>query len=219
MILIDLDGTLIDTAPDLAACVDEMMDRLEMPRRGEAAVRHWVGNGVPRLIKRALLNRLEGEPEQPLFDEALPIFWERYAEQNGRRSRLYPGVEEGLVALRAAGFRLGCVTNKPQQFTQPLLAQMGVVEHFDIVLCGDSLPKKKPDPLPLLYAAQALGIAPANALMLGDSENDVIAARAAGFQIVCVAYGYNHGEDVGKLNPDAVIESMADLKALLMHAA
>jgi phosphoglycolate phosphatase len=219
MILIDVDGTLIDSVPDIAYCVDELMGRLNMPARGEAAVRHWVGNGVERLVKRALINRLDGEPDEGLFARALPIFMDIYAEQNGKRSRLFDGVEEGLAWLRAAGFRLGAVTNKPEQFTLPLLKQMALLDYFEITLSGDSLPRKKPDPLPLLHAAEALDVLPSRAMMLGDSRNDVIAARAAGFQIVCVNYGYNHGQDIRDSNPDAVIGSMVELKTLLAQAA
>lgn len=219
MILIDVDGTLIDSVPDLAFCVDQLMAEMNMPPRGETAVRHWVGNGVDRLVKRALINRLDGEPDEILFKRALPIFLDIYAHNNGKRSCLFAGVKEGMAWLHAAGFRLGAVTNKPARFTQPLLAQMGLLDHFEIVLSGDSLPKKKPDPLPLLHAAKALGVSPTRAMMLGDSQNDVIAARAAAFQIVCVDYGYNHGQDIRHSKPDAVIRSMTELEILLTQAA
>jgi phosphoglycolate phosphatase len=219
MVLIDVDGTLVDSVPDLAYCVDEMMDRLDMPRRGEAAVRQWVGNGVERLARRALINQLDGEPDEALFEKAMPIFMELYAENTSKRSCLYPGVEEGLAYLKQAGFRLGCVTNKAEQFTVPLLTDLGVIENFEIVVSGDTLPRKKPDPMPLLHAAEQLGVAPAESMMLGDSMSDVKAARAAGFQIVCMSYGYNHGVDIHESNPDAVIDSMAELKGLLEAAA
>jgi phosphoglycolate phosphatase len=219
MILIDVDGTLIDSVPDLAFCIDEMMARLGMPARGEARVRLWVGNGTEPLLKRALSGRMDGEPDEHLYQRAAPIFFELYAQNVSARSSLYEGVEEGLAYLRHAGYRLGAVTNKPERFTLPLLTRMGLAEYFEIVVCGDSLPKKKPDPLPLLHAADVLGVAPAHALMLGDSKNDVQAARAAGFQIVCVSYGYNHGEDIRTARPDAVIDSLTELAALLARAA
>jgi phosphoglycolate phosphatase len=219
MILADVDGTLVDSVPDLAYCVDEMMSQLGLPRRGEERVRLWVGNGTERLIKRALTNRMDGEPEQTLFDRALRLFLAQYAQNISTRSCLYEGVEQGLSYLKARGFRLGAVTNKPARFTLPLLEQMRLRDYFEIVMSGDSLPRKKPDPLPLLHAAASLGVSPAQAMMLGDSKSDVLAARAAGFQIVCVNYGYNHGEDIRDSKPDAVIGSMLELKTLLAQAA
>ncbi|RMG59233.1 MAG: phosphoglycolate phosphatase [Gammaproteobacteria bacterium] len=218
MVLIDVDGTLVDSVPDLAFCVDEMMDRIGMPRRGEAAVRQWVGNGVERLVRRALTNSLDGEPDDALFERAYPVFLELYAENTSKRSRLYPGVTEGLDFLQQAGYRLGCVTNKAEQFTLPLLRDLGILDRFEIVVSGDTLPKKKPDPLPLLHAARQLGARPEASLMIGDSQSDVKAARAAGFGIVCMSYGYNHGEDIRAYNPDAVIDSMAELPDLLPGA-
>ncbi len=219
MILIDVDGTLVDSVPDLACCIDEMMTRLDMPPRGEQQVRLWVGNGTERLIKRALTGRMEGEPDARLFERALPVFLQLYAQNVSTRTRLYDGVREGLDSFRAAGLRLGAVTNKPERFTLPLLRHMNLLDYFKIVVSGDSLPKKKPDPLPLLYAAQVLGVVPARAMMLGDSISDIQAARAAGFQVVCVSYGYNHGEDIRDAAPDAVVDSIVELKALLTRAA
>jgi len=215
MILIDVDGTLVDSVPDLVYCVDEMMKQLGMPERGEAAVRTWVGNGVERLTRRALINQLDGEPDDALFQKAYPIFLELYAENTSKRSKLYPGVREGLDYLKSAGYKLGCVTNKDSQFTLPLLKDMGVHDEFEIIICGDTLAEKKPHPMPLLHAAEFFGVKPENAMMLGDSVSDVKAARAAGFQIVCMSYGYNHGVDIRDANPDAVIDSMAQLQGLL----
>jgi phosphoglycolate phosphatase len=215
MILIDVDGTLVDSVPDLAYCVDEMMQRLGRSAWGEDKVRDWVGNGVERLVRRALVGQLNGEPDEAEFEQAYPLFLELYAENTSQRSCLYPGVREGLDYLKAAGYRLGCVTNKAEQFTLPLLRDLGIHDDFEIIIAGDTLPKKKPDPLPLLHAAEQLGVAPVDALMLGDSQSDVKAARAAGFQIVCMSYGYNHGEDIHNYNPDAVIDSMTEIREWL----
>jgi phosphoglycolate phosphatase len=215
MILIDVDGTLVDSVPDLAYCVDEMMKQLDMPVHGEAKVREWVGNGVERLCRRALIGQLHGEPDDALFEKGYPIFLALYAENTSKRSCLYPGVEEGLDYLQAQGYKLGCVTNKAAEFTHPLLKDLGIFNRFEIVISGDTLPKKKPDPLPLLHGAEHFGVKPENAMMLGDSMSDVKAARAAGFQIICMSYGYNHGEDIRDYNPDAVIDSMAELKGIL----
>jgi phosphoglycolate phosphatase len=215
MVLIDLDGTLVDSVPDLAFCVDEMMRRLGRPPHGEARVRDWVGNGVERLTKRALLGQLDGEPEAEEFALAYPLFLDLYAARTSQDSRLYPGVLEGLAWLREEGFKLGCVTNKAARFTLPLLENLGIRGYFGIVISGDSLPAKKPDPLPLLHAAEFFGVQAEQALLVGDSMSDVKAARAAGFQIVCVSYGYNHGEDIRLSRPDAVIDSLAELAGLL----
>jgi phosphoglycolate phosphatase len=219
MVLVDVDGTLVDSVPDLAYCVDEMMQRLGRPTHGEAAVRNWVGNGVERLVRRALIGQLDGEPDEADFARAYPIFLDLYAENTSKRSVLYPGVRDGLDWLAAAGYPLGCVTNKVAQFTEPLLKDLGVYDRFGIVISGDSLPKRKPDPMPLLYAAEYFGVAPADSLMIGDSVSDVRAARAAGFRIVCMSYGYNHGEDIRLANPDAVIDSMAELQGLMAAVA
>ena len=218
MILIDVDGTLVDSVPDLAYCVDEMMKALDMPVHGDEKVRNWVGNGVERLTRRALIGQLDGEPDDSLFEKAYPIFLELYAENTSKRSCLYPGVEEGINYLKSESYKLGCVTNKASQFTLPLLKDLGIHDHFEIIICGDTLEKKKPDPLPLLHAADYFGVQPANAMMLGDSISDVKASRAAGFQIICMSYGYNHGEDIRDSHPDAVIDSMAELPGILGKA-
>ncbi|MBU0656474.1 MAG: phosphoglycolate phosphatase [Gammaproteobacteria bacterium] len=219
MVLIDVDGTLVDSVPDLAFCVDEMMKQLDMPVRGEAAVRQWVGNGVQRLVERALTNDLDGYPETLLFERAMPVFMELYAENTSKRSRLYDGVVEGLDFLQScAGLKVGCVTNKAEQFTHPLLKDLGIFDRFEIVVSGDTLPEKKPHPLPLLHAAEALGVKPEESVMIGDSKSDVKAARAAGFQIICMTYGYNHGEDIRNYEPDAVIDSMAELSNLISYS-
>lgn len=220
MILIDVDGTLVDSVPDLAFCVDAMMDRLGRPPWGESAVRNWVGNGVERLVRRALTGTLDGEPSDADFERAYPLFLELYAENTSKRSLLYPGIREGLDWLAAEGYPLGCVTNKAAQFTEPLLADLGVRDYFEIVISGDTLPRRKPDPMPLLHAAEHFGVAPGEALMVGDSVSDVKAARAAGFgAIVCMSYGYNHGQDIRTAEPDAVIDALPEIRAVLAHAA
>ena len=167
MVLIDVDGTLVDSVPDLAFCVDAMMKELGMPARGEQRVRHWVGNGVERLVKRALLDRLDGEPDEAAFERALPVFEALYRENTSKRSRLYPGVMEALDFLKDTGVRLGCVTNKASQFTLPLLQDLGVRDYFETVICGDMVERKKPDPQPLLQAAEQLETQPQASLMVG----------------------------------------------------
>jgi len=219
MILIDVDGTLVDSVPDLAWCVDQMMASLGRAPHGEERVRDWVGNGVERLVRRALVGALKGEPDEAEFLRAYPIFLELYAENTSKRSGLYPGVREGIDQLMAAGYPLGCVTNKAARFTEPLLQALGLYDNFSIVISGDTLSKKKPDPAPLLHAAEFFGCEPAGAMMIGDSVSDVAAARAAGFQIVCMSYGYNHGVDIRESAPDAVIDTMTEIISLLEKAA
>jgi len=215
MVLIDLDGTLIDSVPDLAYCIDEMMQRLGRAPCGEDRVRTWVGNGVERLVKRALTGELEAEPGAAEFDRAMAVFNELYAANNSVRSRLFPGVREGLEALRSAGVKLGCVTNKAACFTEPMLRELGIMDFFGIVVSGDTTAQKKPHPAPLLYAAEFFKVGATHALMVGDSMHDVHAARAAGFAVVAVSYGYNHGIDISEAAPDAVIDSLAQLPGLL----
>jgi phosphoglycolate phosphatase len=214
LILIDLDGTLVDSVPDLTIAVDALMRDLHMPERGEDKVREWIGNGVERLIKRALTEDMYAEPDQTLFEKAAPIFYRHYTASNGKYSRLFPGVKEGLQFLSSSGIKLGCVTNKAESFTLPLLEKHGVRNYFGVVVSGDTLPFKKPHPAPLLHAARHFGFEAADCLMLGDSQHDVEAAREAGFRVVCVSYGYNHGEDIRLAKPDAVIDNFTELKPL-----
>lgn len=211
LVLIDLDGTLVDSVPDLAYCVDQMMAQLAMPLRGQAAVRNWVGNGVERLVRRALINAVEGEPDDDLFARAYPIFLALYTDNYSQRSCVYDGVVEGLEWMLAQGYRLSCVTNKAEAFTLPLLKDKGLHDYFEFVVSGDTCAEKKPHPMPLLHAAELMKVSPDNALMIGDSKSDVKAARAAGFHIFCMTYGYNHGEDIRDYQPDVVMDSMSEL--------
>lgn len=215
LIMIDVDGTLVDSVPDLAFCADELMKAMGRKVLGEKKVRQWVGNGVPKLVERILTGELEAVVNQADFKKAYPIFLDLYADNTSKRSHLYDGVIEGLDYLQKQGYQLGCVTNKAEQFTHPLLKDLGIFDRFSIVISGDTLAKKKPDPLPLLHAAQHFGFAPKDCLLLGDSISDVKAARAAKFAIICMSYGYNHGVDITTANPDVVINSMLELKNYL----
>ena len=215
LIMIDVDGTLVDSVPDLAYCVDEMMVELGMEKRGEDKVRHWVGNGVSKLVERAINGELEGQLNKELFNKAYPIFLNYYAENTAKRTCLYKGVREGLNYLSSQGYYLGCVTNKATQFTHPLLKELGIFDYFKIVISGDTLTKKKPDPMPLLYGAEYFGVKPEGCLMIGDSVSDVKASRSAGFDIICMSYGYNHGNNIADEKPDLVIDSMTELGKFL----
>lgn len=211
LVMIDVDGTLVDSVPDLAFCVDELMSILSRPKHGENKVRHWVGNGVPKLVERSLTGELEAKVNADDFAKAYPIFLELYKDNTSKRSHLYDGVKEGLTYLQSLNIHLGCVTNKAQQFTIPLLKDLDIFDCFELVISGDTLEKKKPDPMPLLHGAKHFNINPSNCLMLGDSISDVKASKAAGFEIICMSYGYNHGVDIRDSKPDLVIDSMTEL--------
>jgi len=219
MVMIDLDGTLIHTAPDLADCANRMLADLARAPFPLETVMTWIGNGVPRLVKRALTGEMWAEPEAALFDRALAIFQQHYAAHVSDLSRPFPGVVEGLAALKARGFRLACITNKAEAFTLPLLRVTGLQDYFEIVLSGDSLPKKKPDPLPLLHACKHFDILPDEMLLIGDSLNDAEAARAAGCHVFCVTYGYNEGRDVRELNCDAIVTSIHEASRLIRKSS
>ncbi len=214
-VMIDLDGTLLDTVADLAVAVNMMLQKLGRAPLDEKRVRDFVGRGIPNLVQRSLAGELNAEADAALFERALPLYLDCYESVNGRHTLLYPGVREGLDALRDAGFPLACVTNKSARFTLPLLKQMRLADYFAIVVAGDTLPKKKPDPLPLTYACEQFGIAPRDMLMIGDSLNDAIAARAAGCPVFCVPYGYNEGLDVRELDVDAIVETLIEATKLI----
>ncbi len=214
-VTIDLDGTLLDTVKDLAVAVNLMLQQIGRPPLDEALVRTFVGKGIPNLVKRALAGALSGAPDAALFERALPLYLDCYESVNGKYTTLYPGVPEGLGALESAGFPLACVTNKSERFTLPLLAQMRIDHYFSLVIAGDTLPQKKPDPLPLTHTCRHFGITPAQMLMIGDSLNDAQAARAAGCPVICVTYGYNEGADVRELDVDAIVATLFEAAKLI----
>lgn len=218
LILFDLDGTMVDTVPDLTQAIDTMQAELGLPLRGEDKVRLWVGKGIDRLIKRALTDSGDGEPDPALYERGRAIFMESYAARPYDKSRFYPGVKSFLDHLKTVDYRLGCITNKRSRFTDKLLQLLGIYDDFAIVLSGDTLPQRKPDPLPLIHAGERLGVMPDKMLMIGDSLTDVRAARAAGVDIVCVSYGYNEGRDIREAQPDRVVDSLAELVDFLPGA-
>lgn len=217
-VVIDLDGTLLDTIPDLAVAANMMLGALGRPVLDEAVIRTFVGKGIARLVERALAGALDGRPGPALLEEALPIFERCYREVNGRHTTVYAGVREGLDRLRALGFPLACVTNKAEQFTLPLLETTRLSGYFQHVVAGDTLPRKKPDPLPLTHVCERFGIEPREMLMIGDSLNDAQAARAAGCPVFCVDYGYNEGRDVRELDIDAIVSSLFEATGLIQKA-
>lgn len=216
-VICDLDGTLIHTGPDLAQAVNLMLRELGRAPYTEDKVYEWIGNGVARLVKRALTGSKDGEPDAAVFDPALDVFRRHYMTVVSDRSRPYPGVIESLPKLQRRGYRLACVTNKAQAFTGRLLRDLAMDQFFEITISGDSLPEKKPSPLPLRHICQQFGIEPARAVLVGDSINDIRAADAAGMPVICVSYGYNQGLDLTKSSPAAMIDSFEQLDALLEY--
>ena len=215
-VLFDLDGTLIDTLPDLHAAACAMLNDLGRPPLPLESIRAYVGRGIPNLIKRVLANSLHvAEDPNPPPPEAVASYRRHYAHENGRNAKVYPGVLEGLASLRAQGVPLGVVTNKADTFIQPLLEQTGLSGYFEVLVGGDRLPKVKPDPMPLVWACGRLGVSPTETLFIGDSINDALAARAAGCPVFLLPYGYNEDRDVHELDCDAIVESVRDAVKLI----
>ena len=214
-VMIDLDGTLLDTVPDLAAAAERMLAVLGLPARTQDEIRSYIGKGIPNLVQRCLEASAGGARAEALQAEALALYYEFYAEESGRRTALYPGVLEGLAQLRALRLRLACVTNKAARFTVPLLEHMGLAPWFELVVSGDTLPRKKPDPMQLVHICAEFALAPANVLLIGDSVNDALAARAAGCPVLCVSYGYNEGGDVHNLDCDAIVGTLSEAANIL----
>jgi phosphoglycolate phosphatase len=206
--ILDLDGTLVHTLGDFAAALNDMLQALHLPAVQTAVVERFIGQGSEHLIRETLAH--VGAPAHR-YDAAWDHYQQAYRGLNGRWSTVYAGVEEGLAALKSAGLRLACLTNKPGEFARELLAAKGLAASFDHVFGGDAFERKKPDPLPLLKTCEALGTAPAATLMVGDSRNDAAAARAAGCPVLLVTYGYNHGEPVRGVDADGYLGSLAEL--------
>jgi phosphoglycolate phosphatase len=210
--IVDLDGTMVDTVGDFEAALRLALADLGWPPVGRDFIARTVGKGSEYLLKRTL-EQVGAPPE--LYELAWAHYQRHYIAINGRHSAVYPGVVEGLQALRARGLRLACLTNKPNAFARPLLALKGLDGFFEHAFGGDAFARKKPDPLPLVETCKALGSEPARTLMVGDSRNDAEAARAAGCPVVLVSYGYNHGEPAASAHPDAVIDRLDQLATWL----
>ncbi len=216
-VVIDLDGTLLHTAPELSEAANRMLLDMDYAPVSQELLASYIGNGISWLVKRALTGDMHATPDAALYDHALPIFEKHYTALL-LQSKPFNGVIEGLDAMKAAGFRLGCITNKVERYTTPLLSGTGLAKYFEIVLSGDTLTEKKPHPMPLLHAAKFFGVPIDKLLLIGDSLNDALAARAAECPVFCVPYGYNHGEPVETLDQDAVIPSLAAALPLMKLA-
>ena len=208
-VLIDLDGTLLHTAPDIAAAVNAVLRECGQAEIAESVVATYVGQGVDMLLHRALSGDRDGRVDEHELQRARALFGPAYAAVNGQYATLYPGVVDGLDALQAQGLHLACVTNKPLRAAEDLLARFGLDRYFACVVGGDTLTQRKPEPQPLWHAAALLGVDPGACIVLGDSANDARAARAAGMPIVLVDYGYTEGLPVAAIDCDAVVSSIA----------
>ncbi len=217
VLLFDLDGTLVDSAPDLALALNHTLERLEHETFSHETIRSWVGNGAQTLVKRGLSgNSVINEGiDAELFEQGLEIFLDFYAQNLCVDTVTYPNVVPTLKSLKEKGYRLVLVTNKPYDFIDPLLQGLGMHGLFELCLGGDSLAKKKPDPLPLLHACERLNISAAECVMVGDSKNDILAANAANMQCIGVSYGYNYGEHINVYKPDSVVDDFGDILTLL----
>ena len=211
--IIDLDGTMLHTVPDFELALNGMRAEFGLAPITQDVIEPMVGKGSEKLIRDVLALDFDKARIDAVFDDAMAAYQRHYLAINGQHSAVYPGVVEGLEAMRAKGIRLACLTNKPNDFAKPLLAAKGLDGYFEFVFGGDAFERKKPDPLPLLKTCEALGTSPARTLMVGDSSNDAQAARAAGCPVVLVTYGYNHGEPIKYVDADAFVDSLAELRS------
>tara|TARA_R110002111_G_scaffold71793_4_gene115005 strand:+ start:7040 stop:7732 length:693 start_codon:yes stop_codon:yes gene_type:complete len=219
LIAFDLDGTLIDSVPDLSKAIQKTLGELDLPEQSQQQVRSWVGDGARMLVKRALSGDIRAQVPEALFNKAYPLFLRHYAKHLNCESTLYDGVGQTLQGLKEAGIKLACITNKPTQFTLPLLEQFGLSDFFEKVVCGDTFEQRKPHPQPLLEVADFFKTTPQQAIMVGDSINDIQAAQAAGFYSICVDYGYHGDHDVNDLGADLVISHFSQINRVITRAA
>ena len=217
LIVFDLDGTLIDSAPDLVEAVNFALTQLDKPTHSQATIQQWIGNGADVLVKRALLNNWHVGEIPDDFEVAFELFKNYYAEHDWVHSRLYDGVLETLQTLKNDGFKLACVTNKTARFTNPLMETAGLAPYFDFIASGDTFAEMKPNPLPLLETAKLLNVAPENAWMIGDSINDISAGKRAGFKTIAVSYGYAGQHSMADLNADYTVNAILEIVDLIKN--
>ncbi len=217
VLLFDLDGTLVDSAPDLALAVNKTLLDLGKAEFDQHTIHHWVGNGAKVLIERALSGsaEIDSQLDPALSQDALAIFLAHYQQCLCVESRLYDDVKEGLLSLKNAGFRLAIITNKPAVFIEPILTGLGINNVFELLIGGDSLPERKPHPAPLHYALEQLNVSAQQCVMIGDSKNDILAAKAANIDSVGLTYGYNYGEDINQYQPQWCFDTFAELLTAL----
>ena len=219
LLIFDFDGTLIDSVPDLADATNAMLTTLGKTPCPLNSIRNWVGNGSRMLVERALVGKievLEGELTKESVDYAEQVFFDAYKNISGSKTVAYPEVDRGLRKLQAAGYELALVTNKPIRFVPKILQSFGWQDIFSEVLGGDSLSSKKPDPAPLLHVCEALNVTPEQAVMIGDSRNDILAGQNANMDTLALSYGYNYGQDIRELNPTAAFDDFSALVDYLL---
>lgn len=208
LVLFDLDGTLLDCLPDLYAACVSMANDLHIPAPSLPQVEVWVGNGAAMLVQRVLANKFKPEQPDSRFEAALGLFMDAYQSLGNGQSQICPGVVSLLEFLKQQGVKQAVITNKPSRFTEPLLQQFGLLHYFDLVYCGDSFSHKKPHPMPLIKAAEAMQLGIEDCLMIGDSSNDINAAKACGMPCLGVRGGYSHGRDVAECEPNWVLDCL-----------
>lgn len=209
-VMVDLDGTMVNTLGDFAEALNRMLADLKLPAIAPQVIENMVGKGSEHLI-RSVLAHVGAQDVEALYPQAWQRYEHHYLAINGQFADVYPGVYEGLQALKSMGLRMACLTNKPLSFAKPLLAVKGLDGFFDCVFGGDSFARKKPDPMPLIETCKALGSVPARTLMVGDSSNDAQAAHAAGCPVVLMTYGYNHGQSITAVDASAYLDSLSRL--------
>jgi phosphoglycolate phosphatase len=213
LIIFDLDGTLIDSVPDLASSINHMLKSLNKTTFDENTIRSWVGNGASVLVKRALSSSsiIDTTISNELFEEALMIFLKHYSQNLCVKTKTYNDVEHTLHMLKSKGYILSIVTNKPYEFIEPILSGLGIDDLFSYYIGANSLEVKKPDPKPLLHVCQRFDLDTKKAIMIGDSKNDIVAANRANMQSIAVSYGYNYAEDISVYNPTIKIDNFKDI--------
>ncbi len=214
-VMFDLDGTLVDSAPDIAISLNIMLQQFDFPTHDLQQVRDWMGNGAARLIKRALTGDVDGEPNEELFFQAQQLFFDIYDQYICTESTVYQGVLEGLAELQNKNLTMAIVTNKPRRFTPALLHAFKLDQYFEHIICGDDLPVKKPNPKPLYDILDKAGLKSSQALMVGDSASDIQAGKAANLHTFCVTYGYHQGKGVDALGASYIIDSIAEIPQYL----
>jgi phosphoglycolate phosphatase len=207
-VIIDLDGTMVHTAPDFQEAINLMREEFKLAPLSIETVIEFVGKGSEHLIQNILHVGLDKQTAKKHFDLALERYQHHYFTVNGKHSHVYNGVVEGLNKMREMGLRLACVTNKPHRFAVTLLEKTGLHDYFEVIYGGDSFSRKKPDPLPMLTVCRDFSLEPSQVLAIGDSSNDAQAARAAGCKVFAVPYGYNHGQPVQSIDSDGIVDSL-----------
>ena len=217
LIIFDLDGTLIDSVPDLAISINLMLQELKHAEFSESSIRQWVGNGALTLVKRALSGsvKIDETLDSKVVENALEVFLKAYSQNLATSTKTYPNVATTLKSLKEKNYKLAIVTNKPFAFVEPLLEKLELNNIFELILGGDSLKEKKPSPMPLLHVCKKFEVSIEESIMIGDSNNDILSANACGMQSIGVTYGYNYGESIDIYNPTTTVDDFAKLNELL----